>query len=738
MKNLFFILIFLFLVSYGFSQKKEQVSVYDYSLKDLSELTAVTGSFDKKRSNISPTNVTIITEQMIEERGYQTLVDVCQDIPDFDFMMYNEGGGEYPGYSKNRGLGEVGNPEILIMINGILQNNISFNWSTMWTYENMFIDVKQIEIVQGPGSVMYGAQAFTGVINIITKKKYEGLKAISTYGSLNTWKNDLHYGMNFNRNVHFSLALHQYHSTGDMGLNRYDPGGYFTNNQYPDTILADYDSEGNYIQNIPNPLAGKYIPDGFNTMNNSFALRTALSYKNSTLGFFYSDSKRGNSSFIVPYEYFLADKENLAHYRYINVFFESNAQVTSKVKLNSQVVLRTSDILPITGFKYLYQFPELTKNNTSYAYQFYLEEKLSYQHTAGSSFYLGFKSAFSRKSDRIISLGVYDYSRTGTSSSWFMAHNGDGINMPGGATRFYENETAVYGLWDKEWFLNFNTSIGLRYDYSTDFGNILNPRFSIMFNPKPALGLKVVYGTAFRQAGAFEMYSEFRGNPDLVPERIATGEFELSSFLINESLLIKANIFHSNVSQYIGKVPDSSMPAGERFENQETIKIVGASAKVSMQINEKIRFYSNYYYISGLRDGFKLYEIDNVARGKINAGVNTRFIDNKLITDFRINYVAKRKAKDTNTWIHTYENGYAPSYLKANLTTTYRLNDQFSFQLIVNNIFNKGYYGLGRETGNGFIDDYDPLFNPNPLGHIPAYHPQPGRTFLGNIIFKLK
>ncbi len=162
--------LFITLPFFSFAQK-DTTDIYSYSLKDLAETYISTGSVEEAPVNIAPSNITIITKQMIDERGYQTLVDICQDIPGFDFMMYNDGGGEYPGYSKNRGLGEIGNPEILIMIDGIVQNNISFNWSLLWTYENMLIDVLKIEIIQGPGSVMYGAQAFTGVINIITNKK---------------------------------------------------------------------------------------------------------------------------------------------------------------------------------------------------------------------------------------------------------------------------------------------------------------------------------------------------------------------------------------------------------------------------------------------------------------------------------------------------------------------------------------------------------------------------------------
>ena len=70
-------------------------SPYEYSFKELSEINVTTGSLKKENILTAPSNVKIITKKMIEERNYQTLVDVCQDIPGFDFMTFNDGGGEW-------------------------------------------------------------------------------------------------------------------------------------------------------------------------------------------------------------------------------------------------------------------------------------------------------------------------------------------------------------------------------------------------------------------------------------------------------------------------------------------------------------------------------------------------------------------------------------------------------------------------------------------------------------------
>ncbi len=550
-------------------------------------------------------------------------------------------------------------------------------------------------------------------------------------------RNDIFLRTKIKNGINLSVAFHKYHSNGDNGLNRYDPGEYFRNNLYPDTIISDYNNNGEYVENTPNPLAGKYIPNGFNTSNNSYALRAIISRKNTELGFSIFDFSRGNSSAITPYEYNLTDKSCASNYKSYYTYLKNNSKINSSLSLSSELVLRATNILPVSGFKYLYRYPGLVKNYKSYSNQVYLEEKLLYKPNSKSSFYLGLKGVYNQKSDRIISLGNHGSSSTSTSSSWIEANEGMGLNRIKEYSQFIEKEFASYALWDNKWSKYFNTSIGIRYDYNSYFGNILNPRLAIMYAPKQEIGIKFLYGTAFRQAGIFELYNEFRGNPNLISERIRTRELEVNNLLFGNRISLKTNIFHSIINNNIGKVPDSTMLAGERYENLTRLDITGISLFFLSQLHKNIRFYSNYSYIVGLdANKFVFYEINNVAKFKFNAGINFKFLKNRFISDFRINYVGKRKAPISNTWIQTYENGYAPHYLKANLSISYKFCKEFTIQLIANNLFDEQYYGLGRETGSSFIDSYDAQNNINPVGHIPAYHPQEGRTFLANFIYK--
>ena len=723
-------------ISFLFGQKKES-HTYDYSLKELAELTISTGSIKKEKRSSAPSNITIITAQMIEERAYRTLVDICQDIPGFDFMVFNDGAGEYTTYNMNRGVGDVGNPEVLVLIDGVVQNNIAFNWSTLWGNENTLIDVERVEIIQGPGSVTYGAQAFTGVIHIITKKNFDGIAANAWGGSGSTYASELHIGTELWENIRLSLACKNYSSSGDKGAGRYDPGNYFKNIRLPSILTRDYDGSGNFVENQVNPYAGQNIQDGFNTQNNSFTVRSKVNYKNTEAGFFFSDVTRAYGPTVAAYEYNLNDPENTMHFRNYHFYVNNSIDLFTKLTLTSTLVHRAANIIPDGGFKYLYQFPNFRKSYANYSNQSYIEEKFLYDLNEKNNFSFGIKTNLSKQSNRIISLGEYPTSKTSTESSWDIAQDGGGLDKYKKYPNYWITEIAGYALWDYDINGPFSASIGIRYDLNSEYGSIFNPRYAFDFNPSSSFGVKLIYGRAFRQPSVYELYSEFRGNASLVPQRIGTSEIEMHALLFNNKLSVELNIYLSNIKNMIGKIDDPNKPAGEKFDNTGSLNIGGASLYSFMQLSRNIRSYINYNYITGLSDNSSFYDINRTAKHKVNAGVNVKLYKNKLITDLRINMVGKRKAPETNTWLQTYENGFAPSYLKANLTISYKLTSSIMAQVLVDNLFNERYYGIGRESGSGFIDDYDYINNVNPDGFIPAYHPQPSRSAHLKLTYRL-
>jgi len=85
-------------------------------------------------------------------------------------------------------------------------------------------------------------------------------------------------------------------------------------------------------------------------------------------------------------------------------------------------------------------------------------------------------------------------------------------------------------------------------------------------------------------------------------------------------------------------------------------------------------------------------KIDKIAQHKVNLGFNLPLFDDQADLDIRVNYASKRKADESNTWLQTYKNGYAPDYTVTHLAFTYHLNASLKGQLLINNLFNEQYY----------------------------------------------
>ncbi|MCP4148442.1 MAG: TonB-dependent receptor plug domain-containing protein, partial [bacterium] len=373
------ILVILILTVPAISDDLEFEDILELSLEDLMSLKVVTASLKSERIIDAPSNIMVITKEMIENRGYRSFVEIAEDIPGFDFLIYEDGAGEYTTFANIRGIGgDPGASKILVMVDGIPQNFINLNWSTLWTFANLLHDLDRIEIIQGPGSASYGAQAFGGIIHFITKVRFNGLYAEVDYGSNNTRDLTFQYGVKWGKDFYFSAAARLYRSDGDGGRDRYDPGGYFHGNIAPYYLTQHYDTDGNYVTNYPNPVAGQPIQDGFNNWVDALSFRIKFEFKNSELGFFYWDDDRASSSYIAGHEYYLTDPDHKSHQRGYHAYLKNTWDITEKISLESNVVYRTSIALPDTSAQYTFRFEGMAKAFYSFSNQAYVEERLNF------------------------------------------------------------------------------------------------------------------------------------------------------------------------------------------------------------------------------------------------------------------------------------------------------------------------------------------------------------------------
>lgn len=136
-----------------------------------------------QRAAEAPASVTIITSDDIRQYGYRTFADVLEGVRGF----YLSNDRNYP-YLGTRGFSRPTdyNNRVLVLVDGHTLNESVWGGVAIGSDLPINLDaVERIEIVRGPGSVLYGSSAMFAVINIVTKSgtEIDGLTTSANVGS---------------------------------------------------------------------------------------------------------------------------------------------------------------------------------------------------------------------------------------------------------------------------------------------------------------------------------------------------------------------------------------------------------------------------------------------------------------------------------------------------------------------------------------------------------------------------
>ncbi len=146
------------------------------------EQTVTTATKNEQKISNSPSAVSVITAEQIQSFGATNLLDILRYVPGVDVSESNRSVGNV----SIRGFNSKFSNKLLVMVDG-RSIYYDFNGGVLWLFNSITLSqIKRIEIVRGPGSALYGANAFNGVINIITKSPSE-LSAADQKSSLRTF-----------------------------------------------------------------------------------------------------------------------------------------------------------------------------------------------------------------------------------------------------------------------------------------------------------------------------------------------------------------------------------------------------------------------------------------------------------------------------------------------------------------------------------------------------------------------
>ncbi|MEM7184318.1 MAG: TonB-dependent receptor, partial [Spirochaetota bacterium] len=606
--------------------------------KFIEDQVVVTATRSKTKLKDTPAAVYVITQRQIRERGYRTLSDALYDLPGFD---YQHTYGVYPDLIHQRGL--IGTMQrTLLYVDGIPDNNIFENAMLGGTVRFPLNNVERIEVVSGPASALYGANAFNGIINIITKdgKQNPGHHVDATYG---TWEKNF-------TNPGYAVSASARGNSGDF---QYSIGAYYYQTQGPSfsgvtkldspnlgatdaNPLYNYNYDpyyylekklcGGSICNPGETAVGYYSSPFYNnSREDTYNITARFSYKGlrfETINWQYLaaeglfgngtqwiDTKqrgidtnsfdlRNNARRLGVLLGYLSDGES--GFPGSNWDVKNNSlligythEFTDTLSLDSEFIVRSTEILNSSKDSYpnvlgpgAYYRPGDYETENSYDrpdYAYLGEERLSWNPNEQFATIVGVVGRHF--------VAAKDY---------------------GSTERYTYNNYAFYIQQLYKPIYRLRLTAGYRYDYITSYGSASTPRISAVYSATKNLTLKFLAGTAFREPSGEELFSltpQRRPNESLKPELLRSFEFGVGyRFLKNYYISVQS--YYNSISNLIleiqtqdfapiqGSVPQGGNPWNQ-YQNIGKARIFGSESEFRAYLSRVFTVNVNYTYSKG-------------------------------------------------------------------------------------------------------------------------------------------
>lgn len=415
-----------------------------------------------QKTTEAPASVTVIPAEDISRFGYRTLADILQSAQGFN-VSYDRNY-SFLG-SRGLNLGDF-NSRILLLLDGHRLNNNLTDGAFIGNEFILDVDlIDHVEIIRGPGSALYGNNAFFDVINVVTRqgKQLNGFETSAEYGSFDTFKGRVSYGNSFTNGLQLLLSGTLYNSSGAENLffpeygTAHDNDGAFYGSLFASATYLDFTLETAFLHREKHNPTSLYF-----TTFNDHRLKTT-------------------------------DERNFVNLKFTHEF---------------------PDILDLTAQAYY------DRNAFDIGYPFGPDGNTPFYKEIQTGQWWGLELQLSKRicEKHILSLGA-EY-RDDFQQSDRVFDPATGLTLS--ESHRDRQSHGVYAEADVALLDNLHFNAGGRYDQYGDFDPALNPRLALIYNPFDQSTLKAIYGTAFRAPNFLELSdSRFQ---DITPEEITSYE----------------------------------------------------------------------------------------------------------------------------------------------------------------------------------------------------------------------
>ncbi len=657
--------------------------IFDLDLEQLQQIKVNSASKTSQSLNLTPAKMIVVTKEQIEQRGYRSLDELLNDLPAIQILNHADSG-----IMNQIGIrGIMGNNYFKILQDGIEINQTDGEiMSTSMQYP--LFGIERVEILYGAASVVYGADAMSGVINLISSQK-EG-------GQAGVWAGERGYkyiyatqGLKVNDGL-FSYKAH-FHTDQDYNFDKEYSEDYWGSGSH------DFQPQETKSLNL------RYEKDGFDIGINyryfSESTLIAMNRKNSILNTFDEDANLNSELF--------------------NTYARYKTTIFDEIDSTTTLSYESTELLNNSYFKNLY---------TSYeeGYKYSKSQKYSIEETLNKT-YKNHNLTFGSSIEWFESIPMtYDLPTPSLSNTYIKGSNNE-IKAP-----IYNEKWNNIAFYLQDQIIlsdNFQLSIASRYDKSSSYESSFNPRVALI-HLQDALTQKLIYSQAFLAPSNYNKYKiygtpleantladgnkyqtdTFRvANPDLKPEKSKSYEYAFD-YLLSKNDLVSFSVYYTNIDSLI--LIEEKMPEQKDFipnttildprgsKNAATSEIYGGDISYNAHSyfsGYDLNYWLNYSYIDGKINYEYDYDLPFLAQNIFKAGTTFKHKEFTLTPSIRwVSPVTASYYKDD-------ELARVDSYFISNLYGSYSIDKKQKVSLKIDNLFDEHYYGVRYNTSSKYV-----------------------------------
>ena len=530
-----------------------------------SEEQIVVSALKKPRTVLkSPAIMSVITAKQIKQMGFRTLVDVLKIVPGFYISMDETGERDI----AVRGVLDDSSQKIRILIDGHPINDVWRGGAT-WNFDDLPVEnVKRIEIIRGPGSALYGRNAFLAVVNVITKdtEDIDGFQLTASGGEFDTQNYNMLFGKEYE----------------DLEIS-----GFFD----------FFDTEGfsrKIEQDVLFPAPFSKSPGRSHNRKEKTDLNLKLSYNNLEVKTKYMKKRRKDYIGVGD----ALNDESILRDTYIF------SELIYKLDLGERIIMIPKIYYDQYNYDPLFErrpdgfvdssgriFPDGIKGRLQFKQRTLgFEDQVNYKVFEGNELTFGFQYEWMHQHDIKYWTNFHPITVAPLASATDFTHD---LPFTRKATR------QIWALYlQDEWNItkDMDLTLGVRHDQITRFGGTTNPRVGLIWRFIEDAHLKLLFATSFRTPNFQEMFlvnnAQKEGNPNLDPEKINTYEIGLG---YNFTRRIRGNInyFYNRIRERI--VLDTAQ-SPDKFVNSGGARALGVEAELKADFGNDNYVFANYTF----------------------------------------------------------------------------------------------------------------------------------------------